>query len=288
MIAINITLLLLGEAIGVWEPKGGRFRYNRRASDLQNATIASALPRVGNFLGAYGYKSGTNRVQISQIFMAFLGKKGSGHGRSWAIAGLGLGLIACQASPPTMMTTPPTPVTPTPMVSGMGKMDLGPKDQDFDLRFIDGMTLHHEGAIAMAQQVLSKSQRSPLQGLAQNIIQTQTGEIRTLGTWRKTWYPQAEIPPLMYDAAMGHTMAMTPAMATAMRMDRDLGPADGTFDQRFLAAMIAHHEGALAMAQQALVKSDRPETIALAKAIVTAQTQEIQQMKQWQRDWATP
>ena len=41
-------------------------------------------------------------------------------------------------------------------------MDLGPADADYDLRFVDAMILHHEGAIVMANDVLKKSARPEL------------------------------------------------------------------------------------------------------------------------------
>lgn len=56
-------------------------------------------------------------------------------------------------------------------------------------------------------------------------------------------------------------------------------------DQHFIEQMIPHHDGAIAMANLALEKSKRPEIKTLAKAIVSAQESENQQMKSWYRDW---
>lgn len=56
-------------------------------------------------------------------------------------------------------------------------------------------------------------------------------------------------------------------------------------DQHFIAQMIPHHEGAVAMAKVALEKSKRPEMIALAKAIIKAQQKEIDDMLQWHTAW---
>jgi uncharacterized protein (DUF305 family) len=69
-------------------------------------------------------------------------------------------------------------------------MDLGPADADYDLRFIDGMLMHHQGAVNMAEDALSKSQRPEIKKLAQDILTSQQGEIEQMNQWRKDWYNQ--------------------------------------------------------------------------------------------------
>nr|MBP6908790.1 DUF305 domain-containing protein [Candidatus Paceibacterota bacterium] len=44
-------------------------------------------------------------------------------------------------------------------------------------------------------------------------------------------------------------------------------------------------EGAVVMAQQVLKTSKRPELLKLANEIISAQTQEITQMKTWKYSW---
>ena len=63
------------------------------------------------------------------------------------------------------------------------------------------------------------------------------------------------------------------------------GKTGDELDKAFLAEMIVHHEGAVQMAQTLLKGTKRPELIKLGNDIITAQTGEIQMMKQWQRDW---
>lgn len=57
------------------------------------------------------------------------------------------------------------------------------------------------------------------------------------------------------------------------------------FDKAFINAMIVHHEGAIRMAEQARHKAEHQELKNLAENIINAQTSEIEQMKQWKRDW---
>ena len=85
----------------------------------------------------------------------------------------------------------------------------------------------------------------------------------------------------MYHAAMGHSMSMSKEQMESMMMMVDLGAADGGFDQRFVQAMIPHHEGALIMAKDAQSKSKRPEIQQLSQAILVSQAAEIKLMKQW-------
>jgi uncharacterized protein (DUF305 family) len=160
-------------------------------------------------------------------------------------------------------------------------MSLGPADQDYDLRFIDAMIPHHEGAVIMAKTVLQRSQRSQLRQLATEIIKAQEKEIAQMRQWRKNWYPKASDTPMAWHSQMKHMMPMSPEQISAMRMDTDLGNADAEFDLRFLNAMIPHHEAAVSMAKDLRQKSKRPEMQLLAQDILASQQAEIEQMKKW-------
>lgn len=164
-------------------------------------------------------------------------------------------------------------------------MDLGPADAEYELRFIDAMVLHHQGAINMAQEVLQHSQRPEMKELAREIITAQEQEIEQMKQWRKTWYPDASDTPQAWHSEMNHMMPMTDEMKQEMMMSMNLGKANTEFDLRFIDAMIPHHEGAIEMAQDALNKSERPEIQQLSQEILTSQQQEIDQMKQWREDW---
>nr|WP_287128554.1 DUF305 domain-containing protein [Candidatus Cyanaurora vandensis] len=74
-------------------------------------------------------------------------------------------------------------------MSDMGMMqNLGPADKEYDLRFMNAMIEHHEGAMVMAQDALKKSKRPEIQKLAKDIITAQQKEIAQMKTWRKAWY----------------------------------------------------------------------------------------------------
>jgi uncharacterized protein (DUF305 family) len=164
-------------------------------------------------------------------------------------------------------------------------LDLGKADANYDLRFIDSMVVHHQGAVVMAKEVLAKSKRAELIKLAKNIISAQDREISQMQQWRKTWYPKAAKTPIMWHAAMNHEMPMTDEYQKMMRMDMSLGKADDRFDLRFLQAMVAHHQGAVTMGQDLLTKSQRPQMQKLAKNIISSQQREIDTMKQWEKQW---
>lgn len=164
-------------------------------------------------------------------------------------------------------------------------MDLGPADANYDLRFIDAMTPHHQGAVSMAKQAQQKSQRPEIKKLADDIIKAQNKEISQLKQWRKAWYPQASSTPMAHNPQTGQMMPMSQEQMQAMMMEEDLGAADAQFNLRFINAMIPHHQGAVAMAQDAQKKSKRPEIKKLAQDIINSQNAEIEQMKKWRQAW---
>ncbi|MHC5824926.1 MAG: DUF305 domain-containing protein, partial [Nostoc sp.] len=124
-------------------------------------------------------------------------------------------------------------------------MDLGPADANFDLRFLDAMIPHHQGAVEMAKEAQNKSKRPEIKKLADNIIKSQNQEITQMKRWRQAWYPKAGNKPMAYNSQMGHNMEMSSDQMKTMMMSQNLGAADAEFDLRFINAMIPHHEGAV-------------------------------------------
>ncbi|MEX1020405.1 MAG: DUF305 domain-containing protein, partial [Litorilinea sp.] len=140
----------------------------------------------------------------------------------------------------------------------------------FDAQFIDGMIEHHVGAVAMAELVLVESERPELLALAEAIIAAQGEEIDMMNGWRAAWYPDLS-------ASSGMDMDMG-----AMEIADD--PAT-PFDQRFLEAMIDHHEGAIEMARAAQTMGEHEELRAMADAVIATQQAEIDQMRAWLAAW---
>ncbi len=164
-------------------------------------------------------------------------------------------------------------------------MDIGPANANYDLRFLDSMIPHHQGALVMSKEVLTKSKHPELIKLAKSIISEQQKEIAQMQQWRKQWYPKAAATPVMWHSEMKHEMAMTAEYKAMMQMNVSLGNADAGFDKRFLDAMIPHHQGAVMMAKDALQKSQRPELQKYAKSIGISQQQEIDTMTLWRSKW---
>ena len=57
------------------------------------------------------------------------------------------------------------------------------------------------------------------------------------------------------------------------------------FETAFMDEMIVHHQSAIDMAELIPERSTRPELRKLGTDIITAQTAEIQMMKQWKAEW---
>lgn len=143
-------------------------------------------------------------------------------------------------------------------------------DAPYDALFIDSMIVHHQGAIDMANQALKEATKPEIKTLAENIIKAQEAEIAQMKEWRQAWYSD-----LAETAGMGMDMGTMEVSTDTSR----------PFDQRFIEAMIPHHEGAIGMAKDAQQKAEHQEIKKLADAIITAQEAEIAQMNQWLKDW---
>lgn len=86
----------------------------------------------------------------------------------------------------------------------------------------------------------------------------------------------------------GSMMGDNSSGMSGMMMDMNAalrGKTGDALDKAFIDEMIVHHEGAVEMAQILLAGTKRPELIKLGNDIVTAQTGEIEMMKQWRTNW---
>ena len=98
--------------------------------------------------------------------------------------------------------------------------------------------------------------------------------------------PAGTAPPLA--KASPEAMPKMEGMAMAMGMTgmEALKKFKGKeFDIAYLSQMIAHHQAAVVMANQALKTAKKPETKQNAQKVIEAQTKEISQMTSWLKEW---
>lgn len=83
----------------------------------------------------------------------------------------------------------------------------------------------------------------------------------------------------------GQGMAMSSMKMGMSGMEALKGLSGKEFNIAFLSQMIAHHEGAVTMAQQALATAKHAETKKEARMVIANQQKEIAQMTTWLQKW---
>lgn len=68
----------------------------------------------------------------------------------------------------------------------MGSLE-GKSGDEFDKAFIYAMTLHHKGAIDMAELARQNAMHDEIKQMAEEIISAQTEEIEMMQDWQKQW-----------------------------------------------------------------------------------------------------
>jgi uncharacterized protein (DUF305 family) len=149
---------------------------------------------------------------------------------------------------------------------------------DADVMFAQHMIPHHQQAVEMSDMLLAKQGIDKrVTDLATQIKAAQAPEIQQMQGWLTAW-GNPPMPP-MESGDMGHAM---PAMQ-GMMSDADMNAlrdAQGVEAAKlYLTQMIAHHEGAITMAQKEISDGQDPDAVKMAHAIVTTQQQEIDTMR---------
>ena len=145
---------------------------------------------------------------------------------------------------------------------------------DQDVMFAQMMLPHHKQAVEMSDMLLAKGSGvdSDVAALAKQIKAEQSPEINQLASWLQGW----DEPTESEHSGMGHSMS-------GMMSDSDMNDLDQASakdaGKLYLEQMVQHHKGAVDMAKTEVDKGKNTEAVAMAKSIVSSQTEQITQMK---------
>jgi uncharacterized protein (DUF305 family) len=137
------------------------------------------------------------------------------------------------------------------------------KPSEADIKFMQGMIMHHSQAVEMTDLLRTRSQGKEVQALGKRISISQTDEMRFMKQWlTDRGLPLSEHGSMdmsgMDMSAMDHDMAgmdhmsmsampTMPGMLTPAQMKALAAATGPAFDHLFLTGMIQHHTGALTM-----------------------------------------
>lgn len=153
-----------------------------------------------------------------------------------------------------------------------------------DVAFAQSMIPHHQQAVEMADLALSggSGASDQVRRLARQIKAAQDPEMQQMTKWLQGWGAPTAMPGTTDGSGMagmdhsGHDMGgmSVSGMMTADQMTRLRQARGPRFDQLWLSMMIDHHQGAIAMAEQAR-SSGNVLVRVMADGIIAAQREEI-------------
>ena len=158
------------------------------------------------------------------------------------------------------------------MMQMMTAMRITPSG-DADRDFVAMMVPHHQGAVAMAQAELRYGHSKRLRSLAQEIIVTQQEEIAEM----QLALAGAAASPSS-GAEDGTFVARCDAAMARMMVAMQIKPANDV-DRDFVAMMVPHHQGAIAMAYEELRYGHSEPLRGLAQEIIATQEEQIAVMR---------
>ena len=141
---------------------------------------------------------------------------------------------------------------------------------DADVTFVQSMIPHHAQAVELSDSLLSKSGIAPkMTELANQIKDAQAPEIEKMNGMLTSWGKK----PVRAGSMSGMDGMVSPEDVQTFK-----DSAGVEAEKLFLTHMIAHHTGAIKMAQTEQASGKNPEAIALAKSVVSSQQAEVATM----------
>lgn len=144
--------------------------------------------------------------------------------------------------------------------------------EKLEAQFLKEMIKHHQVAVNMAEIAKDRSNHDELSRFSKEIIEKQQKEIKQMNGWLSSWYGEKQDD---------HSME-----SKDQQMINKLKNADKeSFDQIFLSEMVKHHQEAIDMTSKVQKKTKRDELRHFQKSLIQDQSKEIDQMKDWQKNW---
>jgi uncharacterized protein (DUF305 family) len=154
---------------------------------------------------------------------------------------------------------------------------LGTGYTEAEIVFMEQMIPHHSQALAMAELAAERASDEQVKALADRIRAAQGPEIETM----EIWLEERELPVPSESERNDHGAHQDmPGMASPLEMQLLEEATGGEFDRMFLEYMIAHHEGALQMAEPVVDLAYDPIAGELARDVSVGQTVEIGLMRE--------
>lgn len=147
-----------------------------------------------------------------------------------------------------------------------GDAALSTQDGYSDKVFLSMMIPHHSGAVAMCNDVLKTTQDPQIKAWAEGMGKAQKDEIVIMLKW-------------LQDLG-GKDKDAWANMSDDMRAMHEQALSDNP-DMNFVLMMIPHHAMALEMAYPALLQSEDPKVVDLARDIIMHQADEIRALRNW-------
>ena len=175
------------------------------------------------------------------------------------------------------------------------------KPSEADIKFMQGMIMHHSQAVEMTDLLRTRSQDKDVQALGKRISISQTDEMRFMKQWlTDRGLPLSEHGSMdmagmdmsgMDHASMDHAsmdhmdmgpMPTMPGMLTPAQMKALAAATGPAFDHLFLTGMIQHHTGALTMVKDLFASpgaGQDPQLFDFASDVDNTQQAEIDIMR---------
>ena len=143
-----------------------------------------------------------------------------------------------------------------------------------DQKFVQEMIPHHEQAAVMSEMVSNVEVSGETAALATEIIRAQASEIELMKGFLSEW--GVEFDPDS-DPHAGHMMSGDESHG--MMTDEELAELENStgsnFEKMWLTMMLAHHKGAIKMAETVIADGKDARVKTLAEAIISEQKKEI-------------